>query len=1000
MVASAGNGISLRDVSLRENNSNALSERRRCGNTNSQPGETCSFNDQRAFNSNDNLKRKDSTIRRSIPALLATLKSCSSKEELEQVLAKCGRDGNVFLANTSIDMYARFGSLVEARRVFDDMKQRTVVSWNAIIKAYSRSGEKDLALKLFSTMLDQGFQPDARTFVAVLGACAGLAAGEDGRELAGKMVKVFSLERAMAFHSELSRSDLESNRFLASTLLDFYVKCGSLEDARRVFDGIQDRSVSSWNVMILGYAENDQGEVALELFSLMQRTRGGEPDARTFLAAAIACTSLAARESAKLLQGKLVKVVSLERGMVLHKLLGGNLPANLFVGSTLINLYAKCRSMVDASRVFEKMRERDAVLWTALLLGFVESKEDEAALEVFSRMLLVESLAPDSRTIVAVLRACSSLAAKEESQRLQGRDLKIRWLETGMTLHAMLAELGHSANIFVANTLVDMYAKCGSMDNARLVFDSMQRHSVVSWTAMVSGYMENHEGEISLKYFEAMLAEGFATDAQAYLPALMACTSLAEKEEPTGFPGDRTMMVKVLSLERGMAVHSRARRSGDDSNSFVATSLINMYAKCGSLGDAERVFFVTRHRSSVLWTSMIMALAEGGEGKMALDLFQRMQDEGVEPDSRAFIAALSACSGLASKGEKTKKLTGRQQQQQQQRWLETGMELHSRAAKLGLEADIFVANTLVDMYSKCKCMYMARWVFEGMQQRSIVSWNAIISGYVEAGESHTALELFQRLQQQQEDPAPNAQTFVPALKACTILALFEVGRKIHASIREAGPSDCVLLANALIVFYGKCGSMAEAEEVFASIQRQQHLVLPVIIWNNLLAGYSQCGDSKSVLETFERMTKDRSVAPDGTTFLWLLSACSHSGLVEDGKCYLEAMARDYGIAPGVEHYNCVVDLLGRANLVEESVAVAESMLVEADSMVWKTVLCACIEWKDLENGRAAFQRMVELDESDSAAYVLMAKLYSQCGIPLPIKHREHSMDVQRWQHEI
>ncbi|XP_024545382.1 pentatricopeptide repeat-containing protein At4g18520, chloroplastic-like isoform X2 [Selaginella moellendorffii] len=973
MVASAGNGISLRDVSLRENNSNALSERRRCGNTNSQPGETCSFNDQRAFNSNDNLKRKDSTIRRSIPALLATLKSCSSKEELEQVLAKCGRDGNVFLANTSIDMYARFGSLVEARRVFDDMKQRTVVSWNAIIKAYSRSGEKDLALKLFSTMLDQGFQPDARTFVAVLGACAGLAAGEDGRELAGKMVKVFSLERAMAFHSELSRSDLESNRFLASTLLDFYVKCGSLEDARRVFDGIQDRSVSSWNVMILGYAENDQGEVALELFSLMQRTRGGEPDARTFLAAAIACTSLAARESAKLLQGKLVKVVSLERGMVLHKLLGGNLPANLFVGSTLINLYAKCRSMVDASRVFEKMRERDAVLWTALLLGFVESKEDEAALEVFSRMLLVESLAPDSRTIVAVLRACSSLAAKEESQRLQGRDLKIRWLETGMTLHAMLAELGHSANIFVANTLVDMYAKCGSMDNARLVFDSMQRHSVVSWTAMVSGYMENHEGEISLKYFEAMLAEGFATDAQAYLPALMACTSLAEKEEPTGFPGDRTMMVKVLSLERGMAVHSRARRSGDDSNSFVATSLINMYAKCGSLGDAERVFFVTRHRSSVLWTSMIMALAEGGEGKMALDLFQRMQDEGVEPDSRAFIAALSACSGLASKGEKTKKLTGRQQQQQQQRWLETGMELHSRAAKLGLEADIFVANTLVDMYSKCKCMYMARWVFEGMQQRSIVSWNAIISGYVEAGESHTALELFQRLQQQQEDPAPNAQTFVPALKACTILALFEVGRKIHASIREAGPSDCVLLANALIVFYGKCGSMAEAEEVFASIQRQQHLVLPVIIWNNLLAGYSQCGDS---------------------------NACSHSGLVEDGKCYLEAMARDYGIAPGVEHYNCVVDLLGRANLVEESVAVAESMLVEADSMVWKTVLCACIEWKDLENGRAAFQRMVELDESDSAAYVLMAKLYSQCGIPLPIKHREHSMDVQRWQHEI
>eukprot|EP01018_Ginkgo_biloba_P031676 Gb_31111 [translate_table: standard] len=218
--------------------------------------------------------RKD-TIKTTYASLL---EDCINKKLLSEGklvhahMTEMGFKPDRFLGNTLVNMYAKCGSLVYARRVFDRMPERNVVSWTVMISAYDSRGHAEEALTLFSQMQQTGIQPNEFTFASVLPACADLAALEQGRKI----------------HETIIKSGFHSDVFVASALLDMYAKCGSIEDACHVFDEMPKRNVISWNAMIVGYAMHGCAKEALQLFKQMQHL-GTKPDHVTFVGVLSAC---------------------------------------------------------------------------------------------------------------------------------------------------------------------------------------------------------------------------------------------------------------------------------------------------------------------------------------------------------------------------------------------------------------------------------------------------------------------------------------------------------------------------------------------------------------------------------------------------------------------------------------------------------------------------------------------------------------------------------------
>ncbi|CAK9252120.1 unnamed protein product, partial [Sphagnum jensenii] len=224
-----------------------------------------------------------------------------------------------------------------------------------------------------------------------------------------------------------------------------------------------------------------------------------------------------------------------------------------------------------------------------------------------------EGVQLDSVTFVGVLNACASIVALEE----------------GRHAHEQIIETGCNSDVFVGSSLVDMYAKCGSMEDAERVFNKMLSQDVVIWTTMILGYVKCGQGSKALELFQQM-----------------------QQEAPMTLVGVLNACASVVALEEGRRAHDWVIKSGWDSNVFVGNSLIDMYTTCGSLEDALKVFNKMPSRDVVTWNAIIGGYAIHGHGKEALQQFEQMHEEGVQPDDITFFCLLSACShsGLVDEG--------------------------------------------------------------------------------------------------------------------------------------------------------------------------------------------------------------------------------------------------------------------------------------------------------------------------------------------------------------
>ncbi|XP_024539421.1 pentatricopeptide repeat-containing protein At4g18520, chloroplastic-like [Selaginella moellendorffii] len=891
--------------------------------------------------------------RAKISKLLAALKESTRARDLERgkiihaEAAETGEELNTFVASSLINMYAKCGSMEDARKVFDKSSPQDVFLWTALLSGYVESGEAEIALGLFSRMKASRCEPSGHTYAAVLKACSSVASKEVGSQVEGRVVKLAALRQGMGVHREAAKRGCV-DMVVANMLVDTYARCGSLWDSRGVFDQMRYHDVVSWTSLVWGYAQHEEFEVALELFSCMMTTRC-VPNARSFVVALKACSGMAVNKDSK--------QETLETGRAIHShatKLG--LDSEVAVRSCLIEMYFQCGSVEDARKVFESTQNHDVASWNTMLLGYARDGEEEAAFQLFERMKST-GIHPNSQTYLAALRACTNVIAREEAK--QG-DLKVVALAKGIEIHSGAEKNGLVSDKLVASSLIDMYAKCGEMREARRTFDRLQQRDVVVWTTLILGYTQNGQPQLALHLYEQMLETGGCVpDSQCFVAALKACILLATKNEQSS---------KALSLEKGSFIGSQAAKAGCESDAFVGAALVDLYTRCGSMDNARHVFDKLHSPGAVSWTSMIAGYAQKGQCEVAIQEFYRMQLEGCLPVTQTYIAALKACSGQAVK-EESRREDGRLLKVQS---LKRTRVVHSQATATGFGLDAYVASTLVDSYSKCGSMFDAHRVCASTED-SVVAWTALVLGYVQNSDSEAALEAFAEMRSR--GCQPDSQLLGAVLKACSDVAAVEGGREVHALVLRRGFESNAEITNALVDLYGKSGLMLEAQHLFDSIPACKSIET----WTTLMGGYSRLGDANRVFDLLHAI-QESGVKPDGITFTYVLAACSHAGLVRQGTDYFRLMVSKYRVEAELEHYHGMIDLLGRANRLEEAVEVVRSMRLQPTAVTWMTLLSSCKKWKNVCIAELAFGSLLELDQRHAAAHVLMGNIYASVGM--------------------
>ncbi|XP_057860968.1 pentatricopeptide repeat-containing protein At3g63370, chloroplastic-like [Cryptomeria japonica] len=655
-----------------------------------------------------------------------------------------------FFQNKLINMYAKCGSLTEGGKIFEDITDRNVSSWNAMVAANARHGFPHEALAFFHQMQQIGVQPDQFTFANILSVCAKIGALEDGTNI----------------HQGIIESGFSSDVVSVIALIDMYAKCGNVPKARKLFDRMLDRNVVSWTAMVAGYARNGLVGKALETFREM-KVAGVKPNFATFATILPVCAQIG----------------SLEQGMDIHQsIIQSGILQDVVVASALVNMYAKCGSMHKASVLFGKMPQRNVVSWTVMIAGYVQNGQTEKAVEIFKQMQMV-GVKPNSTTFASILPACANMGA----------------LDVGTRIHQSIIESGYLSNVIIANALIYMYAKCGSVEKAHKLFEKIPERNVISWTAMIVGHAQNAFFQNALQTFKQMQLAG-------------------EKPNSTTFASILPVCAEMGALEQGMILHQSIIESGFMSNVVVASALMDMYGKCGSIQKAHKLFDKMPHRNAVSWTLMIAGYAQNGLVENALEIFQQMQLAGVNPSSTIFASILSACAKLGA--------------------LEHGIQIHQNIIQRGFLTDVVAASALIDMYAKCGCIHKARDLFDKMPQRNVVSWTTVISGYAMHGYGKDALKLFELMQH--SGTYPDHVSYVCILFACSHAGLVDEGCKYFNDMSD---TYCIIPTMehyvCMVDLLGRAGYLEEVLNFFIKMPIKPE----VIVWMSLLGS---CKSHKNI----------------------------------------------------------------------------------------------------------------------------------------------------------
>uniref|UniRef100_A0ACD5WHB7 Uncharacterized protein n=1 Tax=Avena sativa TaxID=4498 RepID=A0ACD5WHB7_AVESA len=297
-----------------------------------------------------------------------------------------------------------------------------------------------------------------------------------------------------------------------------------------------------------------------------------------------------------------------------------------------------------------------------------------------------------------------------------------------------------------------------------------------------------------------------------------------------------------------------------------------------------------------------------------------------------------------------------------------GQQLHSQAFRHGLEPSPYVQTGLLNLYARCEEVALARNVFDGMiEDKNLVAWSSMISGYSRLGMVNEALDLFREMQAAGVNP--DEVTMVSVILACAKTGALDLGRWVHAFIDRKGIKLDLELSTALIDMYAKCGLIERARWVFDEMVERDTKA-----WSAMIVGLATHGLAEDALGLFSRMLQLK-VRPNNVTFIGVLSACAHNGLVDDGRRYWSTMQK-MGIKASLENYGCMVDLLCRSGLLDEAYSFVTDMPILPNSVIWRNLLVASKSSNRIDIVELASKKLFELEPQSSENYVLLSNLYA------------------------
>ncbi|GJT46688.1 pentatricopeptide repeat-containing protein [Tanacetum coccineum] len=855
------------------------------------------------------------------------------------------------LANAIVDLHAKCGHVDFAHKAFHHLLYKHTLAWNSILSMYSRRGMLEDVGRLFGAMQASGVSPNQFTYAIVLSVC-----GRLNNIKLGKLV-----------HCRVVKTGFMCDSFCEGALIDMYAKCGIVEDACVIFDESVYRDTVSWTAMIAGYVHAGFPEKAITLFMDMLEL-GHVPDQVAFVTVISACVESGHFDDARLFfnempnpnavawnvmisgharQGyydvaidyfqrmtssgvkptrstlgsvlsAIASTFDLECGSQVHaQAVKQGLSSNVYVGSSLINLYAKCQEMDSARTVFDALDEKNIVLWNTMLGGYAQNRNAGEVIGLYANMRDFD-FQPDEFTYTSVLSASASL----------------KNLEVGKQLHSLVIKNKFHVNLFVGNALVDMYAKSGCLEDARKQFNMIKNRDNVSWNAMIVGFVQEEEEELAFSMFQRMRSVGITPDEVCFASILSACAN-------------------IRSLTKGKQLHCLLLKFNMGTSLYAGSSLLDMYAKCGVISDAQEIFSSMPEKSVASANALISGYAQNSM-EIALNLFKDMKVQGLSPSAVTLASLLDGCN------EPYK--------------LNIGRQTHNLVIKYGFSYDDeFLAVSILGMYFKSHAPSDAMIVFSELpNQKSTVLWTCVLSGLVQNDCSDVALEIYQDMRR--NGLMPDQATFVSILKACAALTSLQDGRVVHSLVFHTGFDSDELTCSGLVDMYAKCGDIDGSSQVFREILKKKD----VITWNSMIVGYAKNGYAEKALQIFNDMNES-NIKPDDVTLLGVLTACSHAGKVSEGRHIFDTMTNHYGIQPRMDHISCMIDLLGRWGYLKEAEDFIDKLEFKPNAMIWATFLGACRIHGDETRGKRASDELSILEPESSASHVLLSNIYAASG---------------------